>query len=221
MAGTTSRLRHASVQRRSVGAHPVLVEGLSEPDTAATRHVGGARACRRHHDHTRRPGVLPDGIGDVLEQEAANVKALAPMQRVGDDGFGLDRRPIDPDSDGRTSEIQERWAQGREVDRWARERAMRYGHPAARLDAPAALRPDGHGRRVMRMCRSPAPVPERDLFPWRARSALPSDRADHQGTAPARRLPAALQRRRACAHRRDHGCAGGPVRRYALSGKAG
>jgi hypothetical protein len=41
------------------------------------------------------------------EQEAANVKALAHMQRVGHYEFGLDRRPINPGDDARTAEIRE------------------------------------------------------------------------------------------------------------------
>lgn len=92
------------------------------------------------------------------EQEAANVKALAHMQRVGHYEFGLDRRPINPGDDGRTAEIRELWAQGREVEGWARYWAMIYGYLAARLEAGGALAERSLVVRYEDLCQSPEPT---------------------------------------------------------------
>ena len=97
------------------------------------------------------------------EQEQANIKVLSHMQRVGHYEFGLDRRPINPGDDAQTGEIRRLWAQGREIEGWARYWAMIYGYLADRLDTVDALSRQSVVVRYEELCQSPDPTLRRIL----------------------------------------------------------
>ncbi|MES1925881.1 sulfotransferase [Salinisphaera sp. T31B1] len=59
--------------------------------------------------------------------ETAHPRALAHMRRVGHFEFGLDRRAINPGDTAAVQHIEKLWADGREVEGWARYWALIYG----------------------------------------------------------------------------------------------
>ncbi|MES1952517.1 hypothetical protein S4A8_16742 [Salinisphaera sp. S4-8] len=65
--------------------------------------------------------------------ETAHPRALEHMRRVGHFEFGLDRRPIHTGDDDTIDHIRQLWADGEEVEGWARYWAMIYADVDARL----------------------------------------------------------------------------------------
>ncbi|MDE2149513.1 MAG: sulfotransferase [Gammaproteobacteria bacterium] len=77
------------------------------------------------------------------------------LRRVGHFEFGPDRRPINAGDTAATAEILACWADGREVEGWARYWANLYGHVLNRLDADARLRQATLIIRYEDLCRRP------------------------------------------------------------------
>lgn len=71
--------------------------------------------------------------------ERAHPRALEHMRRVGHFEFGLDRRPINTGDAETVAQIESLWADGQEVEGWARYWAMVYAEVADRLDTDATL----------------------------------------------------------------------------------
>jgi hypothetical protein len=71
--------------------------------------------------------------------ESAHPRALEHMRRVGHFEFGLDRRPIHTGDEQAIAHIRELWADGAEVEGWARYWALVYADLAERLAADKPL----------------------------------------------------------------------------------
>lgn len=69
----------------------------------------------------------------------AHPRAIEHLRRVGHFEFGLDRRPINPGDPQTVQQIQQLWADGHEVEGWARYWAMIHAALADQLDADATL----------------------------------------------------------------------------------
>ena len=95
--------------------------------------------------------------------EERHPEALRPLQRVGPCAAGRDRRPIPVRPAARLAGITDAWAQGDEVEGWARYWAYIYGHLADRLAANPALKDASLVVRFEELCRSPHEMLERTL----------------------------------------------------------
>lgn len=124
---------------------------------------GGKRYLAKNNYHATRLGYLlhlfadarfvvpvrapASHIGSLLRQHqrfcalhARDPRALCYMQRAGHFEFGLDRRAIHAGDDAEAGAIAAAWAQGREIEGWARQWHTVYAHVAAALEASPALR---------------------------------------------------------------------------------
>lgn len=71
--------------------------------------------------------------------EQAHPRAIDHLRRVGHFEFGLDRRPINTGDHPAVQQIEQLWADGREVEGWARYWAMIHTALADQLDADDTL----------------------------------------------------------------------------------
>ncbi|GAB3679111.1 sulfotransferase [Salinisphaera aquimarina] len=71
--------------------------------------------------------------------EKAHPRALEHMRRVGHFEFGLDRRAINPGDNAAVEHIEKLWADGQEVEGWARYWALVYADLKDRLESDARL----------------------------------------------------------------------------------
>lgn len=78
------------------------------------------------------------------------------MRRSGHYEFGLDRRAVNAGDDAETARIETLWADGREVEGWARYWAAIYGHVAGALDADPKLAAACRIVRYEALCEDPA-----------------------------------------------------------------
>ncbi len=85
-------------------------------------------------------------------------RALRYMQRVGHFEFGLDRRPINVNDPETTRRIVDAWAQGEEIEGWARLWSAVYAHVARTLASSPSLREATLVVRYEDLCRSPRTV---------------------------------------------------------------
>lgn len=101
-------------------------------------------------------------IASLMKQHALfckglqrNPRALAHLQRVGHYEFGLDRRPINTVGAGAVQEIIDLWAQGAEVEGWARYWDHIHAYLADALERNPRLREAALIVRYEDLCRAP------------------------------------------------------------------
>lgn len=87
--------------------------------------------------------------------ESQNSRALDHMRRVGHFEFGLDRRAINTGDDELTAEVTQLWANGEEVEGWAKYWAYIYDNVADTLDANPQLRQACLVIRYEELCQQP------------------------------------------------------------------
>ncbi|MDN5872007.1 MAG: sulfotransferase [Nitrococcus sp.] len=101
-------------------------------------------------------------IASLMKQHALfckglqrNPRALSHLQRVGHFEFGLDRRPINTAGAGGVQEIVDLWAQGAEVEGWARYWDHIHAYLADALERNPRLREAALIVRYEELCRAP------------------------------------------------------------------
>lgn len=87
--------------------------------------------------------------------ESQSSRALDHMRRVGHFEFGLDRRAINTGNDELTAEVTQLWANGEEIEGWARYWAYIYDSVADTLDADPQLSQACMVIRYEELCQQP------------------------------------------------------------------